>query len=183
MTYDFTAFKKSTKSVEEWLQKEFLSIRTGRASASLLDGVVVDAYGAKMPIMQVASMAAEDARTLRVAPWDATQIKNIEKAITFANLGVSVSVDDRGIRVHFPELTGDRRAMLAKLAKERLEQSRITLRQERDKVWTEIQEKERAGEIPEDDKFQAKEVLQKIMDETHARLEEMTERKEKEISS
>ncbi|TSC62466.1 MAG: ribosome recycling factor [Parcubacteria group bacterium Gr01-1014_48] len=183
MAYDFAQFKKSVKGVEEWLQKEFSTIRTSRASPSLLDGVFVDAYGTKMPIMQVASMASEDARTLRVAPWDMTQVKAIEKAITVANLGVSVSVDDHGIRVHFPELTGERRAMLAKLAKERLEQARITLRQERDKVWNDIQDKEHAGSIPEDVKFQAKDALQKIMDETNKRLEEMTEKKEKEILS
>jgi ribosome recycling factor len=169
------------KGVEEWLQKEFSTIRTSRATASLLDGVFVDAYGTKMPIMQVASMASEDARTLRVAPWDATQIKAIEKAITAANLGVSVSADDQGIRVHFPELTGERRQMLVKLAKERFEDSRITLRVERDKVWNDIQDKERAGIISEDMKFQAKDVLQKIMDETNKHLEEMTEKKEKEI--
>ncbi len=183
MAYDFSVFKKSTKGVEEWLQKEFLTIRTSRATASLLDGVFVDAYGTKMPIMQVASMASEDARTLRVAPWDSTQIKAIEKAITAANLGVSVTVDDQGIRVHFPELTGERRLMLAKLAKDRFEQSRITLRQERDKIWNEIQDKERDGIITEDVKFKAKEELQKIIDETNKHLEEMTEKKEKEITT
>lgn len=183
MAYDFTQFRKSVTGVEEWLQKEFTSIRTSRATPSLLDGVFIEAYGTKMPITQVASMASEDARTLRVAPWDATQVKAIEKAITVANLGVSVSVDDHGIRVHFPELTGERRQMLVKLAKERFEQSRITLRQERDKVWNDIQEKERDAVITEDAKFQAKDVLQKIMDETNKHLEEMTEKKEKEILS
>ena len=183
MAYDFTVFKKNTKGVVEWLKKELSTIRTSRATASLLDAVVVDAYGAKMPIAQVASMSTEDARTLRVAPWDASLVKAIEKAISLANLGVSVTADDQGIRVHFPELTGERRAMLGKLAKERLEQARITLRVERDKVWTDVQEKERAGEIPTDDKFHAKEGLQKIMDETHAVFEDMNERKQKEILS
>ena len=183
MTYDFSHFKKSVKDVEEWLKREFATIRTSRATPSLLDSVFVEAYGTKMPLVQVAGITPEDARTLRVAPWDVSQVKHIEKAITLENLGVSVSVDNQGIRVHFPELTGERRHMLIKHAKEKSEQSRITLRVERDKVWTDIQEKERAGEIPEDVKFQAKDALQKIMDETNAHLEEMMERKEKEISS
>jgi len=183
MTYSFVPFKKSAADVLEWLRKEFSGIRTGRATPSLLDGVMVDAYGAKMPIMQVASMTTEDARTLRVAPWDKGQVKGIEKAITFANLGVSVSVDDQGIRVHFPELTSERRQGLIKIAKERCEQARISLRIERDKVWSDIQEQEHTGTVTEDAKFVAKEELQKIIDATHAELEKMLERMQEEIMS
>lgn len=183
MAYNFTPFKKSVSDIEDWLKKELGGIRTGRATPRLLDGIMIDAYGTKISPTQVASMVAEDARTLRVVPWDKGQVKAIEKAITVANLGVSVSVDDAGIRVHFPELTSEGRQNLVKIAKERSEQARISLRVERDKVWSDVQEQERTGTITEDVKFTAKEELQKITDETNKHLEEIIEKKEKEIMS
>ena len=86
MLYDFKKLKDEVKGVEEWLKKEFLSIRTGMASPALLDGVLVEVYGQKMPINQMASVNIEDARSLRISPWDKAQTKEIEKAILIANL-------------------------------------------------------------------------------------------------
>ena len=121
MAYDFNPFKKQLAGTDEWLQKEFRSIRTGQASPSILDNVRVEVYGAPMSLKELASVTLEGARTLRITPWDKGQSKDIEKAITVANLGLSTSVDDQGLRVNFPELTADRRKEIAKTAKDKLE--------------------------------------------------------------
>ena len=134
-----------------------------------------------MPISHVATIATEDPRTLKIVPWDKTQVKDIEKAIMAANLGLSVSVDDTGIRVSFPQLTTERRIGLIKILKEKLEEARVSVRGEREKVWNDIQEKERAGKMPEDEKFKGKEELQKIVDDAHKKLEAIFEKKEKEV--
>jgi len=97
-----TIIKTQLGGVIEWLEKEFISIRTGQATPTLLDGVRVVSYGASMSLHQVASVGTEDARTLRIAPWDVSQISAIEKAITDADLGVSVVSDSAGVRVIFP---------------------------------------------------------------------------------
>jgi ribosome recycling factor len=183
MAYNFSPLKDRIKEVQEWLSKEFTSIRTGRATPALLDSVQVESYGARMPISQVGSISVEDPRTLRISPWDVSQVKEIEKAIIAANLGVSVSVDDKGARVFFPELTSERRTILMKLAKERLEDARVSLRKERDQVWNEIQAKEKEGGMGEDEKFRYKDEMQKYIDEANKKLEELFEKKEKEITS
>ncbi len=144
---------------------------------------MVDSYGTKMPINQLASVSIEDARTLRIIPWNLSQAKDIEKAITIANLGVSLAVDEKGVRVFFPELTAERRQTLVKIAKGKLEEARVSLRAEREKVWDDIQKKAKDGELPEDEKFRAKDEMQKYIDEGNKRLEEMMERKEKEMLS
>src|SRR3954471_18879422 len=102
MAYDFNPFKKQLAGAEEWLKKEFQQIRTGQASPAILDGVKVQVYGAPMALKEVASVMIEGSRSIRVAPWDKAQIKEIEKAITVANLGVSTVVDGDGVRVNFP---------------------------------------------------------------------------------
>ena len=183
MAYDFKQLKTNIAATHEWLVKEMSGIRTGRATPTLLDGVQVEAYGARMPISQVASLSTEDARTLRITPWDASQVKEIERAITLANLGVSSAVDDKGLRVFFPELTSERREQLLKISKQKLEEARVALRGERDKVWSDIQAKEKDGKLSEDEKFRAKDEMQKLIDEGNKKLEELAERKEKEISS
>jgi ribosome recycling factor len=116
MAYDFNPFKKQIASTEEWLKKEFQQIRTGQASPSVLDAVKVEVYGAQVGLKEVASVMIEGARTLRVSPWDKGQVKDIEKGITLANLGLSVVADDQGLRVSFPELTSDRRVEIVKMA-------------------------------------------------------------------
>ena len=182
MAYDFKPFEKKITEITERLGRELSGIRTGRATPLILDGVQVESYGTRMNLNQVANISVEDARTLRVAPWDASQAKEIEKAITVANLGVSVGADEKGVRVFFPDLTSERRVALVKLAKERIEEARTALRHERDEVWSDIQKKEREGEIPEDDKFRFKDDMQKRVDAANQSFDEALERKEKEIA-
>ena len=183
MAYDFKNFEKRIKEVEERLWKELGAVRTGRAAPAILDGVLVESYGTRMPITQVATVSVEDARTLRVAPWDAVAGKEIEKAITLANLGLSVGMDERGVRVFFPELTAERRVALIKLAKEKVEDARTALRMARDEVWSDIQKREKEGVMPEDDKFRAKDEMQKRVDAANAAFDEAFQRKEKEIAA
>jgi ribosome recycling factor len=181
INYDFTFFNGKITAAHEWLAREYRNIRTGRASPSILDGVMVSAYGAMTPLKQVANVSTEDARTLRVVPWDSSLVKDVEKAITAANLGVGTGSDSAGIRVSFPELSGERRAEMIKLAKHKLEESRASIRVARDEVWKDIQEKERASELTEDDKFSLKDELQKIVDKGNDELESAFEHKEKEM--
>ena len=117
MSYDFSILKAKISDIEEWLKKEFFSIRTGRATPSILDSIRVDSYGAKLPIVQVASVGVEDNRTLRIVPYDASVGKEIEKAIVASSLGLSVSSDDRGVRVSFTELTSENRNAVVKVVK------------------------------------------------------------------
>jgi len=171
------------KEVEEWLKKEYAGIRTGRATPSVLDGITVEAYGTRMPIREVANISVEDARSLMVSPWDPSQIKDIEKAVIVSNLGLSASATEKGVRVTFPELTSERREGLGRLLKERLEQARVTMRGERDKVWHDIQAKEKEGGMSEDEKFRFKNEMEKIITDCNKSMEEALKRKETEISN
>ena len=180
--YNFSQFKDKTLSTTKWLNQEFSGLRTGRSTPALLDNVMVDSYGAKTPLTHVASISVEDARSLKITPWDKGQIKEIEKAIAAANLGVSTSPDSMGVRVIFPELTEDRRKSIIKLVKDKLEEARVAVRLEREKVWTDIQNKVKDSVLTEDDKFRLKDELQKLVDEANANLEAVAEKKEKEIA-
>ncbi len=182
MAYDFKPFEKRIGEIIDKLGKELGGVRTGRAAPAILDVVQIESYGTRMPINQVANVSVADARTLYIAPYDQSQIKEIEKAITLANLGLSVGSDEKGVRVSFPELTSDRRVQLVKLAKEKVEEIRASLRQARDEVWSDIQKKEKDGEVSEDEKFRYKDEMQKRVDDTNKKIEEALERKEKEIA-
>jgi len=127
MLYNFSNFKTELKKVEEFLSKEYSQLSTGRASPMVLDSVSVEVYGSYQPIKNMASVSIEDPKTLRVVPWDKTQIKSIEKAITIADLGLSVATDESGIRVIFPQLTEETRQKLVKVLKDKLEDARITV--------------------------------------------------------
>ena len=181
MSYDFSKFKKEIIDAEDWLKREYSSFSTGRASSAVLDNVSIEVYGSRMAISHVATIGTEDPRTLKIVPWDKAQVKEIEKAIMAANLGLSVSVDDTGIRVSFPSLTTERRIGLIKILKEKLEEARVSIRGEREKVWNDIQAKEREGKMPEDEKFKCKDELQKLVDSAQAELEAIFEKKEKEV--
>lgn len=183
MNYDFKLFDGKMAGAREWLAREYGGLRTGRATPAILDGIMVSAYGSMMPLKQVANIGIEDARTLRVSAWDASIVKDIERAIVAGDLGVGTNADSSGLRITFPELTAERREQLIKIAKHKLEESRTAVRIARDETWKDIQEKKRAGEITEDDKFQLKEELQKKVDTTNGELEKAFEKKDKEMSS
>jgi len=183
MTYDFSKLKKELAGVEEWTKKEFSNIRTGQASPAILDAVRVESYGALVPISQIAGITVEGPRTIRIAPWDHSHSKDIDKAITAANLGLSVVLDDKGLRVNFPELTSDRRTEIVKLAKEKVEEAKKQVRVHRDLTIKDLKGKEKTGGFGKDDIFRYEKEAQKLVDETNKKLDAAFTKKEKEILS
>lgn len=181
--FDFKSLDSKFAATKEWLAKEYRGLRTGRAAPALLDGIMIAAYGSQTPLKQVGNVAVEDARTLRVTAFDASILKDIERGITAANLGVGTSSDGSSVRVSFPELTSERREQLVKFAKQKLEEARMTVRVARDESWKDIQEREREGTLTEDDKFTLKDELQKRIDKINDALEKAFEAKESEMSA
>jgi ribosome recycling factor len=177
--YNLDTLKQEIKHAEEWLLKEYSQLHTGRAAPVLLDGVQVESYGALQPLKNVASISIEDPKTLRVIPWDKSQIKDIERTLHAANLGFSIAVDDAGIRVIIPALTTESRERLAKIAKERLEDARITIRKARENMLSDLKEQD----LPEDTHKRAKDEVQKIVDTGNGALEAAYKKKETEILS
>ena len=109
MAYNLAPLKGKVGEIVDWLAKEFSSVRTGKASPVLLDNVMVENYGSTSPVKFISSISVEDAKTLRITPWDKAAVPAIEKAIAAANLGLSTAPDQTGIRVIFPDLTSERR--------------------------------------------------------------------------
>lgn len=181
MAYDFNNFKKRGVEIEEWLKKELSGIRTGRASSAILDSLEVEAYGSMMPINQVANISVEDPRTLRITPWDQSVVKSIEKAITNSNLGLSAAVDDKGVRLIFPELTSDRRSALVKIVKEKLENARVELRKERNSVMTDLEAKKKDASMGEDEMMRHKAETEKMVQEINKKFDDIFNKKEQEI--
>ncbi len=175
--YSFSNFQSELKKVEEWLSKEYSQLHTGRAAPALLDGVQVEQYGTHQPLKNVASISIEDPKTLRVIPWDKGLIKEIERGFHNMQLGFSLAVDDQGIRVIIPQLTTERRAQLVKIAKDKLEDARIRLRQVREDTLTDM----KGAKLPEDAEFRAKDELQKLVDAGNKSLEALFSKKEQEI--
>lgn len=181
MQYNFSNFKNELKKTEEFLSKEYSQLNIGRASPMVLDGISVESYGSFVPLKNSATISIEDPKTLRISPFDKSQIKTIEKSIAGSNLGLSIATDDMGIRVIFPQLTTETRQTLVKVLKEKLEESRITVRHERVVVLEDIEVKKKEAKMTEDEMFAAKEELQKITTETNNKMEAIFEKKEKEV--
>jgi ribosome recycling factor len=175
--YNLESFKKEAKQADEWLSKEYSQIHTGRANPALLDGISVEAYGMMSPLKNVASVTIEDPKTLRVAPWDKNQIKDIERALHAANLGFSISPDEAGVRVIIPALTTETRERLVKIAKERFEDARVTVRKARESILSDLKDQK----LPEDTFIRAKDEVQKLVDGANATLEQLFKKKETEI--
>jgi ribosome recycling factor len=175
MAYNTQNFKAELKKVEEWLSKEYSQVHTGRATPIVLDSVMVESYGSHAPIKNVASITIEDPKTLRVAPWDKNQIKDIENAISAADLGLSIVSDSDGVRVIFPMLTTENRSKLVKILKEKLEDARISVRKERQG------EMEKLADLSEDEVKRGKDDIQKAVDESNNNLEAIFAKKEIDI--
>jgi ribosome recycling factor len=175
--YSFDSSKKSLEEATDWLSQEYSQVHTGTANPIILDGILVESYGEKQPIKNIASITIEDPKTLRVSPWDATNVPDIEKAISDSSLGLSVSSDSAGVRISFPQLTEETRKNVAKVLKGRLEEARVTVRKEREKAIKDID----TGEYSDDEKKKHKENLQKIVDSTNQKLEGIYSEKEANI--
>ncbi|HUT22064.1 MAG TPA: ribosome recycling factor [Candidatus Bipolaricaulota bacterium] len=174
-------FKEAFENSMDFFREELSKIRTGRANPAMVEGLFADAYGAPTPLKQLASISVPEARSLRIEPWDKTLLKSIEKAISEANLGVSTSIDDTVVRVVFPQMTEESRKNLVKLLGEKLETAKISVRQLRDKVKEEIEKAFKASELTEDNRYAYREELDKHVEALNKNLEEMAEKKRKEI--
>jgi ribosome recycling factor len=163
------------------VHKEFSGLRTGRASPTLLESVVVDAYGSRMPINQVGSVAVPEARLLTVSVWDAGLVSAVEKAIHEAGLGLNPSAAGTVIRVPLPELSEDRRKELVKVAGKYTEQGRVAIRNIRRDGMDGIKKLEKDGHISEDETHRLGEEIQKATDEFIKKIDEALAHKEKEI--
>jgi ribosome recycling factor len=163
------------------LENELKRIRTGRASASILDGIRIDYYGTPTPLSQTATIAVPESRLITIQPWDATIIKDIEKAILKSDIGLTPSNDGRLIRIAVPPLSEERRKELVKLVHKSCEEHKVAVRNIRRDANDLIKGFKKDGDVSEDDAFKAQDRIQKITDEYIARIDEVYKAKEKEI--
>src|SRR4051812_2444403 len=174
------AKERMHKSVEA-AQHEFSTVRTGRASPSLLDRIQVDYYGAMTPLNQLATISAPEARLLTVQPYDKSSIKAIEKAINESDVGLTPSNDGNVVRLVVPELTEERRKELVKVVRGLAEEGRVAIRNVRRDVMHDLRELRDAGEAGQDDEHRAEETLQKLTTEKVTELDAVLKGKEEEI--
>ena len=163
------------------LKKDLASIRTGHATPALIEHIKVEYNGVPLPLNQLATISAPEARLLVIQPWDPAVIPAIEKAIQKSNLGINPSCDGKVIRLPLPPLSRERRDELVKLVKRMAEEGRVSLRTIRHQAKESIEKLQRDKVISEDEKFRRFQDLQKLIDKYNARLEEILKNKEKEI--
>lgn len=167
--------------VIDYFKKEIGSLRTGRANPNMLDGIMVDAYGTKTPLNGVASVSVPDAQSITVAPWDKSIIKDVEKAIVNANLGVGVVNEGTQIRVTVPKMTEENRVSLVKKLNEKMEEARIKNRKIRDEVKESIEDAFAEKEVTEDEKFKFIKELDDEVGEKNDELKSIRDKKEEDI--
>ena len=171
---------KMEKSLDVLLD-EYASIRAGRANPHVLDRITVDYYGTPTPLQQVANISVPEARMIQIQPWEASLVKEIEKAIMMSDLGINPSDDGRVIRLVFPELTEDRRKELVKEVKKKAEGAKVAIRNIRRDAMEAFKKKQKASEITEDDLKVAEKDLQKLTDDMCKEVDALLEKKEKEL--
>lgn len=181
MTDILSKFQSAFEQVLEHLRVELSGIRTGRANPSLVENVSVEAYGSHTTLVGLASLSIPDARTILIDPWDKSLLKDIEKAITEAKLGVNPVVQGQQIRISLPMMTEENRKNLIKVVNEKLEQARIGVRGVRDQAKADIQRAEKENEIAEDQKYKLLEQLDKVAAGFNERIKNIGIEKEKEI--
>jgi ribosome recycling factor len=175
-----TCESKMQKSLES-LEREFASLRTGRASTSLLDRIRVDYYGAETPLNQVATISIPEARMIVIQPWDKSVLPAIERAIQKSDLGLPPNNDGKLIRLNFPPLNEERRKQLVKSAKATAEQSRVAMRNIRREAMDDLKRMEKASEISEDELKDGETQIQKLTDSFIEQINSLSDEKEKEI--
>jgi len=180
-TYDEKDLKRRMNGALENLKDEFAGLRTGRASAALLEPITVDAYGAKMPIMQVGNVSVPEPRMLSVQVWDAGLVKAVEKAIMESSLGLNPITEGQTLRIPLPELTEDRRKDLTKVAHQYAEQARVAVRNVRRDGMDTLKRLEHDGEIGEDEMHMLSDDVQKLTDSVIKKIDDALEHKDADI--
>lgn len=168
------------KSIDHF-HHELSSVRTGRANPALLATVMVESYGTKVPLQQVANVTVSDAKTLTISPWDKSQIGEIEKGIQVANLGFNPSSDGQVVRITLPMLTEDRRKEMVKLLGQMAENARIAVRQVREEIIKAVKKAEADGDITKDDVTHAQKKIQEVVDKYNDQIKDTAADKEKEL--
>lgn len=165
----------------DFFKKEILSLRTGRANPNMLEGVMVEAYGTMTPVNGLASINVPDAESITLTPWDKSVIKALEKAMVEADLGVGVVNEGDKVRLTVPKMTEENRLDLVKKLNDKMEQSRVSIRQVREDIKQEIEQAEKDKEIAEDDKFRFLKELDEEVAKQNDNLKAIRDAKEKDI--
>lgn len=163
------------------LEREYKSIRAGRANVSVLDKIQVDYYGVPTPIQQMAAVSVPEARTLLIQPWDASVVKEIEKAILTSDIGINPQNDGKVIRLNFPPLTEERRKEIVKDVRKKGEESKVAARNIRRDALERLKAMKKAGDITEDDEQNGEKKIQNITDKYCKDIDNLSAAKEKEI--
>jgi ribosome recycling factor len=183
MDYLKQAQQKFNDSIDH-LNSELTGVRTGRASAGLVDTIKVEVYGQSMPLKSIATITTPDAKTIQIQPWDQSNLSFIEKAISEnQNLGLTPNNDGRVIRVNIPPLNEETRTQLTKVCKEKAESANISMRNARHEVLNSAKADEKANVITQDQLVKVQKDLDKLIDEYHQKIQKIVENKEKEIMS
>lgn len=181
MTYDKSDLKRRMDGAVDNLMKELAGLRTGRASSALLDPVVVDVYGSKMPLNQLGSINVPEPRMLVVQVWDATAVQAVEKAIRNAGLGLNPQTEGATIRLPIPDLNEERRKELVKVAGKYAESARVSVRNVRRDGMDAVKAMEKDGEISEDDQKRLSDEIQNLTDQAVEKIDKLLSDKEKDI--
>jgi ribosome recycling factor len=179
---DLSAAERRMKGAVESVRSNFATIRTGRANPSLLDRIEVEVYGSRMPLRSVANIGAPEARLLTVTPFDPNSLKDIERAIRDADMGLNPQNDGKILRLPIPELTEERRRDLVRMARSMAEEGRVAVRNVRRDEMRDLHELRKEGEISQDDEHRAEDELQKLTDGYVKRVEAALADKEAELS-
>ena len=179
--FDIADLRKRMNGAVEVLRKEFAGLRTGRASASLLEPISVQAYGSEMPLGQVGTIGVPEPRMLSVQVWDKSLVKSVEKAIRSADLGLNPAVDGTLIRVPIPELSEERRGELAKIAARYAEAARVAVRNVRRDGMEQLKRQEKDGEISQDAHHKVAQQVQELTDSEIKQINDLLAAKETEI--
>jgi ribosome recycling factor len=183
MALDDTLLEAEEKMIktEEVVQHEFAGVRTGKASPSLVENILVEVYGSQMRIRELAGITAPEPRMLMIQPWDATTLHPIEKAIQKSNLGRNPTVDKKFIRIVLPELSQERRMEFIKVVKKMSEDGRVAVRHVRRDAMEQLKKEAKEGGVTEDQVEVAEKEVQRLTDEYIAKIDKHLETKEKEI--
>jgi len=172
--------KPELEKAAQFLKSELMKIKTSRATPAMVEDIEIDCYNQKFPLKQVASINVPQPRLIIVQPWDRAILQDIERGIRNKS-SFSPVVDGDSIRINIPTLSEEQRKEYCKIIADKTEEARISIRLHREKTWKDIQEMEKKGEIREDDKFRAKDELQKLVDDYNKKIEEMKKQKEQDV--